>query len=197
MTETNAVLLSELLRNELRGLHPDDGERLVRAVLYAEPSASLDVVASLPSFINIGVRALTDLGAQVLEKSTPALTKELLRSLGDDVDRDALEVCWQTWRPVLRRLWQDFPEVRERLLEQAARHGAALVAAGVNSAAGQIAGRAPRSRHLRCFIDETRRQLDRAALSEAGFVIAEDLIARKRTFLTWSVHLLARRVGTR
>jgi len=78
------------LRHFLRNIDPENSPKLVRAFLGKDIEVTLALVAALPELINALILALDELISQVREKFPPALLKDFVQSLLDDIDREAL-----------------------------------------------------------------------------------------------------------
>ncbi len=193
-SQRGSPLLRELLESWLRGLDAADGPRFVRQTLFADPASTLDTLAALPEIFNLTVRALTELGEQIQDKSTPRLTTELLHDLIDKIDLRALGACAEVWTPLIREIWRGSPELRDSFLEKMARASGAAAAGALNGAARRVAGRSPASSHFETFISELARRLDRPALEEASLAAASRLLDSKTDLLAWSAKLLRRRL---
>lgn len=80
----------ESLRVLLRGLDPENARAVVRTALWTEPELFLSLLGSLPRAANAAIYAADELLAQLAEKLSPDLRRELVGSLLADVDHAAL-----------------------------------------------------------------------------------------------------------
>ena len=78
------------LRHFLRNIDPENSPKLVRTLLGKDIEVTLALMAALPELINALILALDELISQVRVKFPPALLNDFVRSLLDDIDREAL-----------------------------------------------------------------------------------------------------------
>jgi hypothetical protein len=189
------ILLRELQLVPQARVGAEQGARLVRDAAERDTLSALEGLSGIPGLINLFIGAVTELGEQVRTKSTPELTRLLLHDLVDEIDRERIEACRTVWEPILRRLWNDSPELQEELLDRTARHGATLVTSAINEIARQVAGTARPSPHFERFLSALRLELDWNALDEASLVAADHLLDNPQHIAGWLGRLVRRRMG--
>ncbi|MBN2283038.1 MAG: hypothetical protein JXO48_04025 [Deltaproteobacteria bacterium] len=109
--------LKDIVRNQLNTMNSEGGREIVRTFLWQDTEVMLNVLAALPKLVNCGAGAAAELGKQIHEKFPPALLKEFLRSIGEEIDTDVLRECVSTYGAILRDLWEASPEIRGALAE--------------------------------------------------------------------------------
>lgn len=87
----------DAIRLVLGRLDPENARSLVRSALWTEPELPLSLLGSVPVVCNALIAAADEALAQLEEKLTPALRRELARSLIEDLDV-------VTFRRVVRRV---------------------------------------------------------------------------------------------
>lgn len=189
------ILLRELQLVPQARVGAEQGARLVRDAAERDTLSALEGLSGIPGLINLFIGAVTELGEQVRTKSTPELTRLLLHDLVDEIDRKRFEACRTVWEPILRRLWNDSPELQEELLDRTARHGATLVTSAINEIARQVSGTARPSPHFEHFLSALRLELDWDALDEASLVAADHLLDNPQHIAGWLGRLVRRRMG--
>jgi len=82
--------LKELILLQMKGIDPDNAPGLVQAMLWEDPDISMSLFGSLPDMVNWLLEFLLELGKQLNDLPEPFLG-EILKVLGDDINRDRLK----------------------------------------------------------------------------------------------------------
>ncbi|MBU4175975.1 MAG: hypothetical protein KKB90_07790 [Actinobacteria bacterium] len=95
--------LKELILLQMKGIDPDSASGLVRTMMWEDPDVSMSLFGSLPDMVNWLVEFLLELGRQLGDLPEPFLG-EILKVLGEDVDRDRLKEILEIYARLIQRL---------------------------------------------------------------------------------------------
>ncbi|HQP31661.1 MAG TPA: hypothetical protein PLB81_10055, partial [Deltaproteobacteria bacterium] len=82
-----------ILRGHLKSMSTKGGRELARDLLWQDLEVLFGVLGSLPSVINAGVGAVSQLVKEINEKITSRLFVDFVGSILSDVDRSELKEC--------------------------------------------------------------------------------------------------------
>lgn len=125
-------LFKELLFISLDELTAEKGRQAVRD--WAEdPAVAVALLEAAPKALNYLTGALTEIGAQVEQKTTPRLIQEFGASIKDNVDRQGVRQCAAVWKRVFDKVRVHAPEARRARQRETSRKVARALGQGVTN----------------------------------------------------------------
>lgn len=172
---------------------PEVGRQGVRTFLWQDFEFSQGILSSLPALANVLVRILDELMVQLDDKFSPLLLHGYLQALADDFDQEGLVRLRKDLSALVERLIPQFgaaPDLKALIVQI----GPHLVARGVNTAAQSMNTLCRQDPAIiGTFIARTIENIDKPALKEAVFNLADAVLDQKLGLLTLSGGLLKRR----
>lgn len=168
-------VFKDILRESVDSVQPRQRSEHVERLLFRDIDATVNLASSIPSLFNRLVVDLTEVGVQLNDKSTPALTTSVLESFVDDVDRSALKRCWEVWSTQATTVIERSPETREKLEGMFVTLLSHCIATFVNELGRQVAHPKPSSFPSK-LLAETRRRIDSDVLERAWMSAMDALI---------------------
>lgn len=189
-------VFKDILRESIDVEPPRHRAAHVERILFRDIDAMLNLASSIPSLFNRLVYVLTEVGAQLSDKSTPALTTSVLESFVDDVDTDAVRRCWEVWSTQTADVLDRSPETREKLEGAAVALLSHCIATVINELCRHVAYPKTTSFSSK-LIAETRKRIDWVSLESAWLHAADSLLDGQLDLFNRARRLVRHRLSRR
>lgn len=191
-------LFKDILRTNLNEMDPRTGSSLVKTLMGEDPEVFFGLISSLPTFINILIRASTEFAIQLKDKYPPEMLKSFLMSLAEDIDKDAARQCGKAWMELLSSLWGASPELRQAATGFILSSGPKIKAGAINSLARFVNAVTHNNPHtFSTFIASVLRNIDGPEVSKATLTLTGAFLDQKWHLTSWAWQLVKGRVRKR
>jgi hypothetical protein len=191
-------LFKDILRTNLNEMNSNSGSSLVKTLMGEDPEVFFGLISSMPTFINILIKASTELAIQLKDKFPPEMLKSFIMSLAEDIDKDAARQCGKAWMELLSSLWGASPELRQAATGFILSSGPKIKAGAINSLArfvNSVTHNNPQT--FSTFIASVLRNIDSPEVSKATLALTGAFLDQKWHLTSWAWQLIKGRVQKR
>jgi hypothetical protein len=181
-----------MIRRRLMEITPEEARSLVKTLLWQDIEVVFGVMGALPSCINAAAAALGTLAHELNTKVSPEMSRGFARSLVQDIDTAIIIDSMQATTALMRNMTEASPELKNFMTDKVP----GIIASGINSGTAGINRLCKENPEiLGSFVNSLISGIDKNALNEASFNIAEVFLDARPGLAGWTLKLIKRRVS--